>query len=106
MGVYPQRHIESIETTSNGAQSWVEIEKEPGIVRRRHVYATSWQTFRVDCYCCSCPDWGGPDPYCRNHGFAAERPCEVHNMPGTADEKGVMPESVQAERARNRESRV
>lgn len=66
---------------------------------------------RTNCYCCSCPDEGPTDMACRNHGFAASRPCEYHNMPGqTWGEEmmgttsyGTMPLSVQAVRAQRAE---
>lgn len=48
-----------------------------------------------DCFCCSCPEYGGVDPYCRNHGWAGTRPCEIHESPGMADETDKMPVSVQ-----------
>lgn len=51
---------------------------------------------RTNCFCCSCGDREGSDPACRNHGFAATRPCEEHDMPGSVwDDDGTMPESVQ-----------
>lgn len=63
---------------------------------------------RYACWCCSCGDREGSDPYCRNHGFAGTRPCEQHGMEGAMvhpedwDEEGPphMPESVQKARAR------
>lgn len=100
MGIYPYRRITEVMRHPDGREIWLEVETEPGIIRRRKVTADPWDVERTDCFCCSCSDWGGSDPYCRNHGFAAERPCEVHQMPGTPNEAGVMPESVQAERAR------
>lgn len=49
-----------------------------------------------NCYCCSC-DSQNDDPYCRNHGHAGMRPCEIHGFAGSPDEEsGVMPPSVQA----------
>jgi len=57
---------------------------------------------RTDCFCCSCGDPEGSDPACRNHGFAAKRPCEEHGMPGSVwDDDDTMPDSVQKERARH-----
>jgi len=51
---------------------------------------------RTDCFCCSCESEGS-DPACRNHGWAAKRPCEVHGTEGVPwdDEPEHMPESVQ-----------
>lgn len=37
---------------------------------------------RQTCFCCSCGYREGADVACRNHGFAAMRPCEKHGMPG------------------------
>jgi hypothetical protein len=64
-----------------------------------------WET----CYCCSCGEdiFGGMsnDAACRNHGFAATRPCELHGTAGVAwgeeggpEREGTMPDSVQAQR--------
>jgi hypothetical protein len=39
---------------------------------------------RQTCFCCSCGDREGSDIACRNHGFAASRPCEKHGTEGTA----------------------
>lgn len=55
---------------------------------------------RDNCFCCSCGEREGSDPFCRNHGFAGLRPCESHNQPGVADEEGRMPDSVQDARRR------
>lgn len=37
---------------------------------------------RTDCFCCSCGTRPGSDVACRNHGWAAQRPCEEHDQPG------------------------
>lgn len=67
--------------------TWEETRHETGYELTRTVTATEWvETNRTDCYCCSCPEEGGADAYCRNHGFAGERPCETHNLPGYIDE--------------------
>lgn len=108
MGIYPNRRTEDHQPSSFGGESWVEVETEPGIVRKRYVYAHQWVEKRTDCYCCSCGDEAGLDPACRNHGFAAKRPCEVHGMPGSLWDDdlpgsgGTMPESVQAHNRRRR----
>ena len=39
---------------------------------------------RTNCFCCTCGDREGSDVACRNHGWAAQRPCEKHEMPGQA----------------------
>lgn len=95
------RNIQRTPETTNpdGSRTWTETWNEPGITRTRVVTAPAWTEDRTDCFCCSCSEFGNSDPYCRNHGFAGERPCETHNMPGTPDDDGVMPESVQAYRA-------
>lgn len=68
---------------------------------------------RETCYCCSCGEHPGHDPYCRNHGFAGTRKCEKHEMPGDEFECNWDTEepnpnrpllSVQAERARGEEA--
>lgn len=73
---------------------------------------------RTNCFCCSCyggQEYGGyagsNDPYCRNHGFAGTRACELHEMPGDQfipDVDTDLPTdkpmlSVQQERKRNEE---
>lgn len=70
----------------------------------------------TECFCCSCGDYGS-DPACRNHGFAATRPCEEHNMPGSVwddfyvdgvldKSSGTMPESVQEVRRQREAARA
>lgn len=82
----------------DGTSTWAETQTFPDIVRTRTVTASAWAETRITCFCCSCPETGSSDPYCRNHGFAGTRPCEKHDMPGDADEDGVMPASVQSRR--------
>lgn len=94
MGIYPDREFLP---TKDG---YIEEVRTPGLIRRRALVAGPWTEVRSDCFCCSCPDDGGHDPYCRNHGFAGERPCQTHEMPGQTDDMGVMPDSVEAVRAR------
>jgi hypothetical protein len=85
----------------DGTYRWTETRTEPGAVWQRTVTVTDWELAeRTDCFCCSCGDYGSSDPYCRNHGFAGERPCETHELPGAANEDGVMPDSVQTEQRR------
>lgn len=90
MGIYPD-HTFKDNRDGTVTETW----QTPGLTRTR-VLSGEWTETRTDCYCCSCPESGYSDPYCRNHGFAGERPCDVHNMPGVEDDDGVMPESVQA----------
>lgn len=90
MGIYPYRDL--IPT----ATGYIEEFWTPGLVRRRELTAGEWSEERTNCFCCSCdPSGGNSDPCCRNHGWWATRPCELHAMPGEADENGVMPASVQ-----------
>lgn len=89
-----------IQRNASGSESWVEVDNtRAGVVKTRTVTATPWEVVITHCFCCSCDDHN-PDPYCRNHGFAGERPCEEHNMPGSVDENGTMPDSVQVVRRR------
>lgn len=91
-----------------GVSTWTEYQEWPGYKNSRTVTATRWEECeRTNCYCCSCcDDRQGSDAACRNHGWAAQRPCEKHKLPGqpwddTGDPNyaGLMPDSVQAHRA-------
>lgn len=103
MGIYPEdTKGPVIRDEERGLETWTEYRTWPGFVQTRELQATLWkETERTDCFCCSCGDREGSDPACRNHGWAAQRPCEAHNMPGQAWEpepgetEGKMPESVQ-----------
>lgn len=75
------------------SSTWTETVKRPEGIYTRQVKAEPWSFERTNCFCCSCPDYGG-DPYCRNHGFAGTRPCLTHGSNGDADETGKMPEPV------------
>lgn len=104
MGIYP---TSDYKPGHNG--SLVRTYSEPGI-EIVTVYMPVLQIEnRTECFCCSCPDYSH-DPACRNHGFAAKRPCELHDMPGSTwdpefmdGEEDIMPESVQAYRAKYKE---
>lgn len=101
MSIYPDRSITEHQRLPKGGESWVEVETEPGIIRRRRVLATNWAVERTDCFCCSCVHREGEDPACRNHGWAARRPCDEHGMPGQrwgygSPRDGEMPSTVQA----------
>jgi hypothetical protein len=102
MGIYPHTRIVDRQRNMAGGEFWEEVESSPGLERRRLVVAQPWVEHRTNCFCCSCTDHL-VDPYCRNHGFAGERPCERHNMPGCPDEEGVIPDSVQIARYRHGE---
>lgn len=97
--IYPNRtetdRQNVIEAGCVVGETWTETVTEPGITRTRQVTAGPWKVERTDCFCCSCGEEGGSDPHCRNHGWVGERPCETHNMPGTLDDEGKMPASVQ-----------
>lgn len=106
LGIYPERFTHSHKPiTLDGryilGEQWVEEERTPGLIRTRDVHAGPWFETRTNCFCCSCGDREGSDAACRNHGYYGVRPCEKHGMPGYAWEgTEEMPESVQAERAR------
>ncbi len=115
MGVYPEYTFEGLDgsqyrTPPIHLDAFVAVVSEPGLQRRVTYTMTERAEIRDNCYCCSCGDREGSDAACRNHGFAGQRPCETHNMPGqewgdeaSSELEGSMPESVQAERAkRNR----
>jgi hypothetical protein len=108
MTIYPHTRRENV-SRGHGQETWTEVEETPGLIRRRTVVAHEWVEERSNCFCCSCGDREGSDPACRNHGFAATRPCETHNMPGSEwDEEmggGGMPESVQEIRRREEAQR-
>jgi len=106
MGIYPERSTTGYERLDDGQERWTEIERTPGLNRRRTVVAQPWVDERTDCYCCSCGELEGSDAHCRNHGFDGRRPCELHQMPGQechpedfgVDGEPYMPASVQAYR--------
>lgn len=82
----------------DGSWTWLETETTPEHRTTTKVTRESVDEVRLNCYCCSCPDYGMADPYCRNHEFGfGVRPCETHAMPGEAKEDGTMPDSVQTE---------
>lgn len=101
MGIYPERDVKVVPAREGKKEKVVITTTEPGLETIKRYTLTSTITNRTDCFCCSCGDWGA-DAACRNHGFAAQRPCEEHGMPGsTWDEEmepeleGIMPDSVQ-----------
>lgn len=67
----------------------------------RLVVAQHWQSAQTTCYCCSCGERVGSDPYCRNHGWVGTRICTEHPGGGDlADEDGCLLPTVQGERRR------
>ncbi|AYN57321.1 hypothetical protein PBI_BRIDGETTE_55 [Arthrobacter phage Bridgette] len=107
MGIYPEYRKANVQYTGGGGLSWTEYRETPGLVEERECTATGWTVKeRTNCYCCSCPnEQTCADPACRNHGWAATRPCETHNMPGqpwgeeAGELEGKMPATVQQARA-------
>lgn len=110
MGIYPEYRKANVQHVGAGALTWTEYRETPGLVEERECTATGWTVKeRTDCYCCSCGDHPGSDAACRNHGFAAQRPCDEHNLPGqpwddngSPSWAGKMPVSVQQYRNGNR----
>ena len=107
MGIYPDEKWER-KLDKDLQYFAVHTIKTPGLLVTETYELLFSVEDRTDCFCCSCHDGPGGfgtsnDPYCRNHGWAASRPCELHGMPGQEDENGVMPDSVQAQNKRNEE---
>lgn len=114
MGIYPETKylsplhpgVERLQPTWNDGPM-IQVVSEPGLTRKRTLTPGPWVEERTNCFCCSCREFGGADPACRNHGWAATRPCEKHKMPGSpwdidGDEyDGVMPVSVEKAREGN-----
>lgn len=80
MGIY-----ESKQQLFNRDRTVLTITRDPGY---GEIIVESWVKVceirdRQNCFCCSCGDREGTDVACRNHGWAAKRPCEMHEMPGT-----------------------
>lgn len=105
MGIYESYTTGPVAQNEDGTETFQEFQHWPGYTNVRTVTRTKWAEHeRTDCYCCSCGHREGSDPYCRNHGFAGERACERHKLPGTPDEDGRMPVSVQERRKQIGES--
>jgi hypothetical protein len=109
------RHSGRIQLEGNRVHFRVERRVTIEAIYERTVIETPWvEVQRITCYCCSCGDREGSDPACRNHGFAAVRPCEEHGTPGSVwdadmgdgeplpDWHDTMPESVQEVRKRRK----
>lgn len=84
MGIYPGQPWYAYDTTHDGP-----IMHKVWDTGYGEVVVETWVKIcelrdRRNCFCCSCRDQEGSDPACRNHGWAARRPCERHNMPGQA----------------------
>lgn len=112
MGIYPTDTFDKIPGSDwlVRTENWFD-----GTIKTTYYEPVLMIDVRTDCFCCSCGDREGSDPACRNHGWAAKRPCEVHEMPGTVwDDASLpgegpdpwantMPESVQEIRRLERE---
>jgi hypothetical protein len=106
-GIYPNVTVKDERRWPDGTRTWTEVTTTPGVTEERYVVASAPVVKRTDCFCCTCGDREGSDFACRNHGYYAQRPCERHGMPGQPWEgTDEMPESVQAELARLRASRL
>jgi len=103
MGIYPDNTYDR-QTSARRAPAIIHTITVPGLAQVFVYELVAVIENRTNCFCCSCPDGGGFDPACRNHGWAARRPCEVHGMPGepwgeeVESLAGTMPESVQSMR--------
>jgi hypothetical protein len=80
MGIY-----ETKSENFNRDRTVLTINRDPGY---GEIIVESWIKIceirdRQTCFCCSCGEREGTDIACRNHGWAASRPCETHGMPGT-----------------------
>lgn len=115
MGIYPEEHWERkpVSSTLAGTTPIPDAtftQSTPGISRTIIYKAIAIFEERTNCFCCSCGEREGSDPACRNHGWAALRPCEKHQMPGQPwgyddDEEldDLMPLSVEQYRAGGKE---
>jgi hypothetical protein len=102
MGIYPAEKF-----TREGDLLYRRYNDFSGLITTEVFQLVVVHEFRDTCFCCSCGDREGSDPACRNHGFAATRPCEDHGTPGSVwdamtapgeevpDWHDTMPESVQ-----------
>lgn len=112
MGIYPETKITERVRNDDGTETWLETYNNfDGAIRTRRVTAEAYTETRTDCFCCSCgeSEYGSliGDAACRNHGFAAKRPCDIHNLPGSEWDpefgvEGKMPEPVTVARAAHR----
>lgn len=97
MGIYPTKDTTRPKPTDDGGQTWEETTDDYAVKRTRTVIAGPWREERYNCFCCTCEytdAYSMSDAYCRNHGFAGERPCDIHNMPGQPDDDDKMPMPV------------
>lgn len=107
MGIYPEITYEAFGLQNQGPDGEpllsctrfiVRRIETPGLVVWQWAELVNQSEQRDNCFCCSCPEDVGADPYCRNHGWIGTRPCEEHKMEGQATEEGEMPLSVQKKR--------
>lgn len=98
MGIYPEVRIE----IDNHRQTLTRTVHTPGLDQVFVYQLVARLEDRTDCYCCSCGEYVGTDSACRNHGWYARRPCDIHDMPGEAwEDSDTMPASVSQSRADN-----
>lgn len=109
MGVYPAityldvntgRPIPEASLPHTGA--WYEEYYDYAVRRYRLVTAEVFAEVRETCFCCTCGDREGSDPYCRNHGWMGERSCEEHGQIGTARTEGGGPVATVQQYRQNR----
>lgn len=107
MGIYPETRYKEVKTPSGGIQLQ-KITTAPGVEHVVIYQAITELEIRTNCYCCSCDDDPGVDPYCRNHGWAGTRRCDKHGIAGddTDDDGDPITESVQEVNDRNRARRL
>lgn len=84
MGIYPGNVQYEYDTTRDCNSPIMHVTWDTGY---GEVVVQTWVQIceirdRRTCFCCSCGDREGSDVACRNHGFAAKRPCEKHETPG------------------------
>lgn len=98
MGIYPETRYSEARAKDGQPVQMVVTTSTPGFKRSVVFVPFAVIEERTDCFCCSCYDHGDsgyhPDPDCRNHGWDGRRPCALHDLPGLADEDGVMPKPV------------
>jgi hypothetical protein len=97
MGLYAEQFLERQGSTLLISENY------PGISHVKVYQLVAEIENRTDCFCCTCGDREGSDPACRNHGWAAQRPCDIHGFPGQPwdDDESEMPEPVTVYRERH-----
>ena len=103
MGIYPTTDYHR----ENDGRTLIRVHNDfSGMVKTEVYELVCTIEDRTTCFCCSCSNDYQTDPFCRNHGWAGTRPCELHNMPGAPiQDSDEMPDSVQKENAYQRQLR-